>query len=40
MERCYRICLNDVRWNILLKDNTEDGLSNILPSVRPTTVNL
>ncbi len=23
-ERCYRICLSDIQWNILLKDNAED----------------
>ncbi len=33
-ERCYRICLSDIRWNILIKDNAED-LSNTLASVRP-----
>ncbi len=34
-ERCYRICLSDIQWNILLKDNAEDLLSNTLASVRP-----
>ncbi len=34
-ERCYRICLGDIRWNILIKDNAEDLLSNTMASVRP-----
>ncbi len=39
-ERCYRICLSDIQWNILLQDNAEDQLSNALSSVPPRNLKL
>ncbi len=35
MNAVTEFVLSDIQWNILLKDNAEDWLSNALSSIRP-----